>query len=175
MYGLSIFDNFLSQAVIPKLYFEAVSQEQRLQFLAKWCQALEDWGEALRKEQTAINVDVDRRLAALETRMTAAEARLDADEQAFDGFMAQTGENFAALTARVVALENGKMDIDDTYTREQMDRRYMRLEDSMAWQGFFMGDICETLPRDAVASYDWFSAAVDSGSKVTIKVVAKAA
>lgn len=175
MYGLSIFDNFLSQAVIPKLYFEAVSQEQRIQFLAKYCQALEDWGEALRKEQTAINVDVDKRLTALETRMTAAEARLDADEQAFDDFVTETGEQFAALTARVVALENGKMDIDDTYTRAQMDARYMRLEDSMAWQGYFLGNICETLPRDAVASYDWYSSAVDSGSKITIKVVAKAA
>ena len=91
MYGLSIFDNFLSQAVIPKLYFEAVSQEQRIQFFAKYCQALEDWGEALRKEQTAINVDVDKRLTALETRMTAAEARLDADEKAFDDFVAETG------------------------------------------------------------------------------------
>ena len=173
MYGLSIFDHFLSQAVIPKLYFEAVSQEQRIQFLAKYCQALEDWGESLRKEQTAINVDVDKRLTNLETRMTAAEARLDADEQAFDDFVTQTGEQFAALTARVVALENGKMDIDDTYTREQMDKRYMRLEDSMAWQGYFLGNICETLPRDAVASYDWFMAS-DSGSKATIKVVAKA-
>ena len=173
MYGLSIFDNFLSQAVIPKLYFEAVSQEQRIQFLAKYCQALEDWGEALRKEQTAINVDVDKRLTNLETRMTAAEARLDADEQAFDDFVTQTGEQFAALTARVVALENGKMDIDESYTRAQMDARYMRLEDSMAWQGYFTGNICETLPRDAVASYDWFSAS-DSGSKATIKVVAKA-
>ena len=110
MYGLSIFDNFLSQAVIPKLYFEAVSQEQRLQFLAKYCQAL----------------------------------------------------------------ENGKMGIDDTYTRAQMDARYMRLEDSMAWQGYFLGNICETLPRDAVASYDYYSSATDSGSKITIKVVAKA-
>lgn len=174
MYGLSIFDNFLSQAAIPKLYFEAVSQEQRIQFLAKYCQALEDWGEALRKEQTAINVDVDKRLTALETRMTAAEARLDADEQAFDDFVTQTGEQFAALTARVAALENGKMDIDKSYTREQMDQRYMRLEDSMAWQGYFLGNICETLPRDAVASYDWFTAS-DSGTKATIKVVAKAA
>ena len=173
MYGLSIFDNFLSQAAIPKLYFEAVSQEQRIQFLAKYCQALEDWGEALRKEQTAINVDVDKRLTALETRMTAAEARLDADEQAFDDFVTQTGEQFAALTARVAALENGKMDIDKSYTREQMDQRYMRLEDSMAWQGYFLGNICETLPRDAVASYDWFTAS-DSGTKATIKVVAKA-
>ena len=174
MYGLSIFDNFLSQAVIPTLYWEAVAPEQRIQFLAKWCQALEDWGESLRKEQTAINVDVDRRLTDLETRMAAAEARLDADEQAFDDFVAETGANFAALTSRVVALENGKMDIDDSYTREQMDKRYMRLEDSMAWQGYFLGNICETLPRDAVASYDWFSAS-DSGSKATIKVVAKAA
>ena len=104
MYGLSIFDNFLSQAVIPKLYFEAVSQEQRLQFLAKYCQALEDWGESLRREQTAINVDVDNRLTSLETRMTAAEARLDADEKAFDDFVAETGERFAALAARVEAL-----------------------------------------------------------------------
>ena len=175
MYGLSIFDSFLSQAVIPKLYFEAVSQEQRLQFLAKYCQALEDWGETLRKEQMAINVDVDNRLTDLETRMTAAEARLDADEKAFDDFVTQTGEQFAALTARVEALENGKMDIDDTYTRAQMDARYMRLEDSMAWQGYFLGNICETLPRDAVASYDYYSSAVDSGSKITIKVVAKAA
>ena len=174
MYGLSIFDNFLSQAVIPKLYFEAVSQEQRLQFLAKWCQALEDWGEAMRKEQTAINVDVDSRLTDLETRMTAAEARLDADEKAFDDFVAETGETFAALAARVEALENGKMGIDDTYTRAQMDARYMRLEDSMAWQGYFLGNICETLPRDAVASYDYYSSATDSGSKITIKVVAKA-
>ena len=174
MYGLSIFDNFLSQAVIPKLYFEAVSQEQRIQFLAKYCQALEDWGEALRKEQTDINVDVDSRLTSLETRMTAAEARLDADEKAFDDFVAETGDNFAALAARVEALENGKMDIDDTYTRAQMDARYMRLEDSMAWQGYFLGNICETLPRDAVASYDWYSSAVDSGSKATIKVVTKA-
>ena len=173
MYGLSIFDNFLSQAVIPKLYFEAVSQEQRIQFLAKYCQALEDWGEALRKEQTAINVDVDKRLTALETRMTAAEARLDADEKAFDDFVAQTGERFAALAARVEALENGKMDVDDTYTRAQMDARYMRLEDSMAWQGYFLGNICETLPGDAVASYDWFTA-TDSATKTTIKVVAKA-
>ncbi len=175
MYGLSIFDHFLSQAVIPKLYFEAVSQEQRIQFLAKYCQALEDWGESLRKEQTAINVDVDKRLTNLETRMTAAEARLDADEQAFDDFVTQTGEQFAALTARVVALENGKMDIDDTYTRAQMDARYVRLEDTMAWQGYFLGNICETLPRDAVASYDYYSSATDSGSKATIKVVAKAA
>ena len=174
MYGLSIFDNFLSQAVIPKLYFEAVSQEQRLQFLAKYCQALEDWGENLRKEQTAINVDVDNRLTALENRMTAAERRLDADEKAFDDFVTQTGANFAALTARVEALENGKMDIDDTYTRAQMDARYMRLEDSMAWQGYFLGNICETLPRDAVASYDYYSSAVDSGAKITIKVVTKA-
>ena len=174
MYGLSIFDNFLSQAVIPKLYFEAVSQEQRLQFLAKYCQALEDWGESLRKEQTAINVDVDRRLTDLETRMTAAEARLDADEKAFDDFVAETGANFAALAARVEALEAGKMDIDDSYTRAQMDARYMRLEDSMAWQGYFLGNICETLPRDAVAFYDWYSSTVDSGSKITIKVVAKA-
>ena len=175
MYGLSIFDNFLSQAVIPTLYWEAVAPEQRLQFLAKWCQALEDWGESLRKEQTAINVDVDNRLTALETRMTAAEARLDADEQAFDDFVAETGERFAALAARVEALENGKMDIADTYTRAEMDARYMRLEDSMAWQGYFLGNICETLPRDAVASYDYYSAATDSGSKITIKVVAKAA
>ena len=174
MYGLSIFDHFLSQAVIPKLYFEAVSQEQRIQFLAKYCQALEDWGEALRKEQTAINVDVDKRLTDLETRMTAAEARLDADEKAFDDFVAQTGEQFAALASRVAALENGKMDIDKSYTREQLDKRYMRLEDSMAWQGYFLGNICETLPRDAVASYDWFTAS-DAGAKVTIKVVAKAA
>ena len=173
MYGLSIFDHFLSQAVIPKLYFEAVSQEQRIQFLAKYCQALEDWGEALRKEQTAINVDVDNRLTALENRMMAAEKRLDADEKAFDDFVAETGERFAALAARVEALENGKMDIADTYTRAEMDARYMRLEDSMAWQGYFLGNICETLPRDAVASYDWFTAS-DSGSKATIKVVAKA-
>lgn len=173
MYGLSIFDNFLSQAVIPKLYFDAVSQEQRIQFLAKYCQALEDWGEALRKEQTAINVDVDKRLTALETRMTAAEARLDADEQAFEDFVAQTDANFAALTARVVALENGKMDIDESYTRAQMDARYMRLEDSMAWQGYFLGNICETLPRDAVASYAYFANGTDSGAKVTIKVAAK--
>ena len=94
--------------------------------------------------------------------------------QAFDDFVTQTGANFAALTARVEALENGKMDIDDTYTRAQMDARYMRLEDSMAWQGYFLGNICETLPRDAVASYDYYSAATDSGSKITIKVVAKA-
>lgn len=174
MYGLSIFDNFLSQAVIPKLYFEAVSQEQRLQFLAKYCQALEDWGESLRREQTAINVDVDNRLTDLETRMTAAEARLDADEKAFDDFVTQTGETFAALTARVEALENGKIDIDDTYTRAQMDARYMRLEDSMAWQGYFLGNICETLPRDAIGSTDYFSNATDSGSKAPIKVVAAA-
>lgn len=174
MYGLSIFDNFLSQAVIPKMYFEAVSQEQRIQFLAKWCQALEDWGEAMRKEQTAINVDVDNRLASIEARMTAAEKRLDADEKAFDDFVAETGANFAALTARVEALENGKMDIDKSYTRAQMDARYTRLEDSMAWQGYFLGNICETLPRDAVASYDYYSAATDSEAKITIKVVAKA-
>ena len=175
MYGLSIFDNFLSQAVIPTLYWEAVAPEQRLQFLAKWCQALEDWGESLRKEQTAINVDVDNRLTALENRMMAAEKRLDADEKAFDDFVAETGERFAALAARVEALENGKMDIADTYTRAEMDARYMRLEDSMAWQGYFLGNICETLPRDAVASYDYYSSATDSGSKITIKVVAKAA
>lgn len=174
MYGLSIFDNFLSQAVIPTLYWEAVAPEQRLQFLAKWCQALEDWGEELRKEQTAINVDVDSRLTSLENRMTAAEARLDADEKAFDDFVAETAANFAALAARVEALENGKMDIDDTYTRTEMDARYMRLEDSMAWQGYFLGNICETLPRDAVASYDYYSSATDSGAKATIKVVAKA-
>lgn len=174
MYGLSVFDNFLHQAAIPKLYAEAVSVEQAWEFLAKYCQALEDWGESLRQQQTAINTDVDRRLASLESRMTAAEARLDADEQAFEDFVAQTGEQFSALTARVEALETGKMDIDDSYTRAQMDARYMRLEDSMAWQGYFLGNICETLPRDAAASYDWYSA-TDSGSKATIKVVAKAA
>lgn len=174
MYGLSIFDNFLSQATIPKLYYEAKSQEQRIQFLAKYCQALEDWGESLRQQQTAINTDVDSRLTALESRMAAAEKRLDADEKAFDDFVTQTGETFAAVQARVVALENVKMDIDKSYTRQQMDKRYMRLEDSMAWQGYFLGNICETLPRDAVASYDWYSAS-DSGSRATIKVVAKAA
>lgn len=174
MYGLSVFDNFLHQAAIPKLYAEAVSVEQAWEFLAKYCQALEDWGESLRQQQTAINTDVDSRLTSLESRMAAAEKRLDADEKAFDDFTTQTDAEFKALTARVEALEKGKMDIDDSYTREQMDKRYMRLEDSMAWQGYFLGNICETLPRDAVASYDWFSAS-DSGSKATIKVVAKAA
>lgn len=174
MYGLSVFDNFLSQAVIPKLYFEAVSQEQRLQFLAKYCQALEDWGEQLRKEQTAINIDVDNRLTSLENRMTAAEKRLDADEKAFDDFTAQTAAQFAALTARVEALETGKMDVSDSYTREQMDDRYVRLEDTMAWQGYFLGNICETLPRDAIGSTPYFTNATDSGSKAEIKVVAAA-
>lgn len=173
MYGLSVFDNFLHQAAIPKLYAEAVSVEQAWEFVAKYCQALEDWGESLRQQQTAINTDVDSRLAALESRMTAAEKRLDADEKAFEDFTAQTSEEFKALAARVQALETGKMDISDSYTRAQLDARYMRLEDSMAWQGYFRGNICETLPRDAVASYAYFANGTDSGAKVTIKVAAK--
>lgn len=174
MYGLSVFDNFLSQAAIPKIYFEAVSQEQRIQFLAKYCQALEDWGESLRQQQTAINTDVDKRLTSLESRMTAAEKRLDADEKALEGAIAQATAEFTALKTRVQALETGKMNISDSYTRAQMDARYMRLEDSMAWQGYFLGNICETLPRDAIGSLDYFANATDSGEKVTIKVVAAA-
>lgn len=161
MYGLSVFDNFLSQAAIPKLYFEAVSQEQRIQFLAKYCQALEDWGETLRQQQTAINTDVDNRLTALESRMTAAEKRLDADEKAFEDYTTAVAARFDAVWEQV----NSKANAADVYTKVEADKRFMRLEDTMAWQGWFQGDYCYTLPRDCVAGEAYVTNPVETTGK----------
>lgn len=144
---LSVFDSFYSQAVIPKLYWEAVSQEQRLQWMAKECQALEDYARQLRDEQEAINESVDARLTNLESRVTALEKRVTEDEQAFEDYKALVAAQFQAVWKQV----NLKANAADVYTKVEADKRFMRLEDTMAWQGWFQGDYCYTLPRDCVA------------------------
>lgn len=144
---LSVFDSFYSQAVIPKLYWEAVSQEQRLQWMAKECQALEDYARQLRDEQEAINESVDARLTNLESRVTALEKRVTEDEQAFEDYKTLVAAQFHAVWQQV----NLKANAADVYTKVEADKRFMRLEDTMAWQGWFQGDYCYTLPRDCVA------------------------
>lgn len=144
---LSIFDNFYSQAVIPDLYWGAKSQEQRLQWMAKELQALEDYARKLRDEQEAINTKFDSRLTSLESRVDALEKRATADEQAFEDYRLETRSELDSIKASIVP----KADANSVYTKAECDKLFMRLEDTMAWQGWFQGDYCYTLPRDCVA------------------------